>query len=37
MTAFTDQHQGRASQWLQLAADLGPEPSDNIREIGPRR
>lgn len=29
-------HQGRASQWLQLAADLG-EPTDNIREIGPRR
>ena len=32
------QHQGRASQWLQLAADLGePTPPDNIREIGPRR
>lgn len=30
------QHQGRASQWLQLAADLGEQP-DNIREIGPRR
>lgn len=32
-----EQHQGRASQWLQLAADLGePTPPDNIREIGPR-
>lgn len=31
------QHQGRASQWLQLAADLGePAPSATIREIGPR-
>lgn len=33
-----EQHQGRASQWLQLAADLGePTPPTNIREIGPRR
>lgn len=32
------QHQGRASQWLQLAADLGePTPPANVREIGPRR
>lgn len=33
-----EQHQGRASQWLQLAADLGePTPPANIREIGPAR
>lgn len=32
------QHQGRASQWLQLAADLGDDnPPANVREIGPRR
>lgn len=28
------QPQGRAAQWLQLAADLGPEPPSNVREIG---
>lgn len=36
--AQPQQHQGRASQWLQLAADLGePTQPDNIREIGPVR
>lgn len=29
-------HQGRASQWLQLAADLGDTPPANVRQIGPR-
>ncbi len=33
-----EQHQSRASQWLQLAADMGePEPPTNLRQIGPRR
>lgn len=32
------EHQGRASQWLQLAAELGdPEPTATIRQIGPSR
>lgn len=30
------QHQGRASQWLQLAADLGDTPPANVRQIGTR-
>jgi len=30
-------HTGRAAQWMQLAADLGPEQPSNVREIGPRR
>lgn len=29
-------HQGRASQWLQLAHDLGDPPA-NVRQIGPTR
>jgi hypothetical protein len=26
--------QSRSQQWLQLAADLGPEPPSNVRAIG---
>jgi hypothetical protein len=33
----SQQHVGRAAQWLQLAADMDPTPPTNIREIGPRR
>ena len=35
--AAATQHQGRASQWLQLAADLGEQQPNNIRAIGPRQ